>query len=63
MSVATVKIDTGLIERVKAIRNQCDMFLMLQGIIGADHIIATLLEDLHSRSQLIIDEYCVERDG
>ena len=56
-----IVIDKGLVERIKSIRNQCDMFLMLCGSNDADRVIATLLEDLHYRSQLIMDEYCKEQ--
>jgi len=56
-----VTIDAGLVERIKSIRNQCDMFLMLCGSNDADRVIATLLEDLHYRSQLILDDYCIEQ--
>jgi len=53
-----IVIDKGLVERVKSIQNQCIMFLMLCSLNDADRVIATLLEDMHYRSQLIIDEYC-----
>ena len=56
-----VTIDAGLVERIKSIRNQCAMFLMLCSFNDADRVIATLLEDLHYRSQLIMDEYCKEQ--
>ena len=60
MDKPLIVIDDGLVERVKSIRNQCDMFLMLCNLNDADRVIATLLEDLHARSQLILDEYCTE---
>ena len=55
-----IAIDKGLIERVKSIQNQCTMFLMLCSFNDADRVIATLLEDMHYRSQLIVDEYCTD---
>jgi hypothetical protein len=49
-----------LTELVKAIRNRCDIYLVLQEA-KATHLQATLLEDLYKDAQTIIDEYCVER--
>ena len=55
-----IVIDNALKERIKSIYNQCIMFLMLCDVDGADKVIATLLEDMYYRSQLIIEEYCKE---
>ena len=53
-----------LTELIKAIRNRCDIYLVLQDKVDAEkikHAIPTLLEDMHEDSQAIMDEYCVER--
>ena len=50
-------------ELVKAIRNRCDIYAFLQQYPTADHLLPTLLEDLHEDSQAIIDGFCVEKDA
>jgi len=49
-------------ERMKAIRNRCDIYMLIYDNPIADHLLPTLLEDLHIDSQDIIDGYCIERD-
>jgi len=52
-----------LTELIKAIRNRCEIYLVLQNSIDREkisHAIPTLLEDIHEDSQAIMDEYCVE---
>jgi len=51
-------------EYVKAIRNRCDIYLLIYGDEGADRLLPTILEDLHEDSQDIIDGFCTEgKDG
>jgi hypothetical protein len=50
-----------LTELIKAIRNRCDIYLLIQDSTEIKHAIPTLLEDMHEDSQAIMDEYCVER--
>jgi len=49
-------------ELIKAIRNRCDIYMLIQDNCIADHLLPTLLEDLHCDSQSIIDGYCVEKN-
>ena len=51
---------TELTELVRQIRNRCDIYLILQQA-NAQHLQATLLEDLYTDAQTIMDEYCIER--
>ena len=46
---------------LESIRNRCDAALLLIKH-DANHLLATLLEDIHEDSQIIIDEYCVEKE-
>ena len=50
-------------EVIKAIRNRCDIYMLICDNPVADHLLPTLLEDLHTDSQNIIDGCCVEKDG
>jgi hypothetical protein len=49
-------------ELIKAIRNRCDIYMLICDNPIADHLLPTLLEDLHYDSQAIIDGYCVEKE-
>jgi hypothetical protein len=49
-------------ELIKAIRNRCDIYMLIRNNSIADHLLPTLLEDLHEDSQVIIDGYCVEKN-
>ena len=49
-------------EVIKAIRNRCDIYMLICDNPVADHLLPTLLEDLHTDSQNIIDGYCIEKD-
>ena len=55
-------MDDALYELVKAIRNRCDAIVRLYELGDTDHIMPTLLEDLHEDSQELIDDYCVCND-
>jgi hypothetical protein len=48
-------------ELIKAIRNRCDIYMLICDNAIADHLLPTLLEDLHLDSQDIIDGYCTEK--
>lgn len=55
-------MDTRLTELIKAIRNRCDIYLVLQDDAEKiKHAIPTLLEDMHEDSQEIIYNYCVKQ--
>ena len=47
-------------ELMKAIRNRCDIYMLICENPVADHLLPTLLEDMHEDSQAIIDGYCTE---
>jgi hypothetical protein len=49
-------------ERIKSIRNRCDIYMLICDNALADHLLPTLFEDLHWDSQVIIDEYCIEKN-
>ena len=52
-------------ELIKAIRNRCDIWLLLQEskeIERIKHLYPTLLEDLYTDAQTILDEYCRVKD-
>lgn len=53
-------MNAGLIELIKAIRNRCDAVLAMQKLPDTEHLMATILEDLHEDSQAIIDDYCIK---
>ena len=56
--------NTGLSERtelVRAIANRCEIYLILQSVENTEHLIPTVLEDLFDDAQMVIDEYCIER--
>lgn len=59
-------MDKELIELIKAIRNRCDICLILDNaVVDVDdlaRIFPTILEDLHEDSQEIIDKYCIVRE-
>jgi len=50
-----------LYEAVRAIRNRCDAILSLRLVDNIEHVLPTLLEDMHEDSQMIMDDYCIER--
>jgi hypothetical protein len=57
-------IGEDLTKRVKAIRNHCDTFLLLQQVKNVQSIkrlFPTLLRDIHTDAQIIMDKYCVEK--
>ncbi len=54
-----VMIDDNLIELVKSVRNRCKIFLIICEHPEASNLSATLLEDMGSDMQEIL-EYCVE---
>ena len=47
-------------EIVKSIRNRCDIYILIKDNPMANHLLPTLLEDLHSDSQAIIEGFCVD---
>lgn len=47
-------------EDLKSIRNRCDIGIILITLERYD-LLPTILEDLHSVSQHIIDDHCVQR--
>ena len=47
-------------ELIKQIRNRCDLYILVCQNPIADHLLPTLLEDVHEDSQAIIDGFCVE---
>ena len=55
-------IDDELAEIIKAIRNRCDVVLTLIEHYGTEHLIPTVLEDLYTDAQTIVDDYCVKDD-
>ena len=59
-------MDKELIELIKAIRNRCDVCLILDDTVtdvdDLARIYPTILEDLHEDSQEIIDKYCIVKD-
>jgi len=55
-------MEYNIIELVKAIRNRCDIFLLLCDNDIAAHLFPALLEDLYQDAQDIIDEYCTEKN-
>ena len=55
-------IDDELTEIIKAIRNRCDVVLTLIEHYGTEHLIPTVLEDLYTDAQTIVDNYCVKDD-
>ena len=57
-----IVVDRWLVERVKSVRNQCDMFLVLAENANAYHTLHTLLEDMAYRVQEIISDYCSDED-
>jgi hypothetical protein len=60
----TGNADSGIVELtelIKAIRNRCDIYDLVQKADAA-HLLPTLLEDLFADAQTIIDEYCTERN-
>ena len=50
-------------ELVKQIRTRCDIYTLICGNPIADHLLPTILEDLHEDSQAIIDGFCTEKDA
>ena len=54
-------MDTELTELVRAIRNRCDIYLILKEVVKTEHLMPTLLEDLFIDAQEIMDSYCVEK--
>ena len=55
-------IDDELAEIIKAIRNRCDVVLTLIEHYGTERLIPTVLEDLYTDAQTIVDDYCVKDD-
>ena len=49
-------------ELIKQIRNRCDIYMLIRDNPVADHLLPTLLEDLHEDSQEIIHGFCTEND-
>ena len=47
-------------ELVRQIRNRADIYMFICDNPIADHLLPTLLEDMHEDSQAIIDGYCAE---
>jgi hypothetical protein len=52
--------DESLFDLARAIRNRCDILLLLQRWGSAGHLIPTILEDLYQDSQTLVDRYCVD---
>ena len=56
-------MDTEVFDKVKQIRNRCEVILMLQTAYPLEEIrnlLPTLLEDIHEDSQFLVTGYCVE---
>jgi len=51
-------------ELIKAIKNRCEIYLMLcnPSMTDHDHLLPTILEDIHEDSQAIAEGFCVEKN-
>ena len=56
-------IDDELTELIKAVRNRCDVVLTLIEHYGTERLIPTVLEDLYTDAQTIVDNYCVKDEA
>ena len=63
-------MDKELTELIKSIRNRCDIYILITNISSlsheeradVEHLLPTLLEDLFTDAQEIIDNYCIKHD-
>ena len=62
-------MDKELIELIKAIQNRCAIILLIwdmranrTGEDKIDYALPTILEDLYTDAQTIVDNYCVKDD-
>ena len=55
-------VDKYLVESIKSIRNLSEIFLIIYWL-GREDLLYTLAEDIGHTAQVMLEEYCVEKEA